>query len=116
MDVIRALLISKAQGTPEILEAYSNQLLAFHAQLLIDAKWVVGEVTYVHRDGETVPIEYFIERLTMQGHDFLSASRDAGIWNTAKKKVIASAGGWSLDILKQWLKIEAARHLSLPFG
>jgi|TARA_B110000093_G_scaffold133925_1_gene143340 hypothetical protein len=38
--------------------------------------------------------------LTWQGHEFIEAARNDGIWNKAKDIMLKKTGGMSLDVLK----------------
>lgn len=58
-----------------------------HIYLLCDA----GLVTSVGRD---------TYRLTNQGHDFLEATRDEGLWQTTKDAVSETGGNATLEIVK----------------
>ncbi len=59
----------------------------YHVELLCDAGLMcpVGRGTY---------------RLTHQGHDFLDAMRDEGIWSRTKDAVAQSGGNATLEIVK----------------
>lgn len=39
-----------------------------------------------------------VERLSMDGHDFLDSTRSPDIWNKVKKEALV-AGGFTLDLL-----------------
>jgi Hypothetical protein (DUF2513) len=61
-----------------------------HMLLLGDA-----QLTDVRHLGQTQagPIGFAIDRLTMEGHDFLEAARDETRWNKAMKTVNEKGGG-----------------------
>ena len=48
--------------------------------------------------------------LTWDGHDFLAAARDQKIWN----KAIGTAGGMTLEIIKQYLQSLLKSSIGLP--
>lgn len=62
----------------------------YHVQLLCDAGYLV-------KLNETKNSGY---RLTSQGHDFIEAIRDKGIWEKTKDAVAETGGNATMDILK----------------
>jgi hypothetical protein len=44
-----------------------------------------------------------VERLSMDGHDFLDSIRDPDVWNKTKKGALA-AGGFTLNLLNDLAK------------
>lgn len=59
----------------------------YHIQLLCDAEYMVqiNESTY---------------RLTSQGHDFIEAIRDNGIWDKTKDAVANTGGNATIEMVK----------------
>lgn len=78
----------------------------YHVRQLID----YGYATQVGRDSV---------RLTAQGHDYLNAIRDEGIWQRTKATVAETGGNATLDIMKQiavaYLKKKIADQTGLDF-
>lgn len=78
----------------------------YHLKLLSD----YGYVDNVGRDSV---------RLTAQGHDYLNAIRDPGIWQRTKATVAETGGNATLDILKQlaigFLKKQIAERTDIEF-
>lgn len=90
------------------IDGIEPEEFAQHTELLIDAGLVIASVKRMlggHADVE-------IERLTWLGHDFAEACRSPGIWERAKKSVIAPGAAWTLDLLKEWLKAEVGKGFS----
>lgn len=56
-------------------------------------------------------------RMTAQGHDYLDAIRDHGIWQKTKDAVAATGGNASLEIIKQlatgFLKVKISQHTGI---
>lgn len=48
------------------------------------------------------------------GYEFADAARDNAVWKKATKTVLKDGASFTFDILKEWLKSEAKRHLGLP--
>jgi Hypothetical protein (DUF2513) len=69
----------------------SDDDVAYHLRLLIDPHYVIG--SYDQTSGT-----FEIERLSMDGHDFLDSVRDPDLWNKTKKGALA-AGGFTLALL-----------------
>ena len=55
-----------------------------------------------------------IEKSPAQISQWLNASRDSGLWQKAKEKVIGPAAGVSFTLLLEWLKEEGKRRLGIP--
>ena len=53
--------------------------------------------------------EYFVTRLTWEGHEFLDAIRKDSIWNKAKGKALETTGAMGLNVLKA-LALQYARQ------
>ena len=62
----------------------------YHVQLLCDAGYIV----------KSLDTKYSGYRLTSQGHDFIEAIRDKGIWEKTKKKIADIGGNVTLDMVK----------------
>ena len=58
-------------------------------------------------------------RLTSQGHDFIEATRDGGIWNKTKSVVAETGGNATIEVLKAlaigYLKLQIAQHTGTEF-
>ena len=58
-------------------------------------------------------------RITAEGHRFLSAIRDEGIWEQTKSAVAETGGSASLDIFKKlatgFLKAKISKHTGIDF-
>jgi hypothetical protein len=74
----------------------SDDDAAYHLLLLIDRKFVIG--TY-----DRISATFDIERLSMDGHDFLDSVRDLEVWKKTKKGAEA-AKGFTIDLLKDLAK------------
>lgn len=109
MDLARLILrgIENAPYTGDVVEFSipncTDEQLQYHLQLLYEAGLIHG------LDASSLDGPGFLPtRLTWQGHEFLEASRDDGIWEKAKALVLKKAGGLSFDVLlyvlKEWAK------------
>lgn len=98
MDVIRdiALAVSAAPASVSALDGLSNEIFAFHAQLMEEAGLVQAALL---PDGKRVATTALIFRLTWTGHEFADSVRDPKIWAETKKGAEA-AGGFTIDLLK----------------
>jgi hypothetical protein len=110
MDLIRDILLA-LEDSPDLngqslyrgranvffeREGASNDDVAYHLLLLTDRKFVIG--SYDRASGT-----FDIERLSMDGHDFLDSVRDREVWKKTKNGAEA-AGGFTLDLLKDLAK------------
>jgi hypothetical protein len=118
MDIVRHLLLwVESDHSHQLPTEASREMVAYHAQLLIDAGLAEGTVHYGSRRGGRVPDAFHIQRLTWAGHDFLDAARNDRVWHTAREKILKSGAAWTFDILKEILKSLAKQqlvHLGLP--
>jgi hypothetical protein len=124
MDLIRDLLLGIEQdqrldGTCYIvpdqqdnfgiigIKNNSLQEVAYHLAMLIEAGFVEGDKGTLDR---AMP---GITKLTWQGHEFLDAIRDPGIWGKTKERLkgLPSAG---IAIIGEIAKAEIKKHLGLP--
>lgn len=83
---------------------YSEEQVAYHLTLMIEAGLVVGNTTM------EMPI---ISRLTWQGHELLDNVRDSGIWRSTKERV-KDLPGIGIGVIVEVAKAEIKRHLGLP--
>ena len=105
MDLVRKILMVCADHehgfAPRALqiEGYSEEQVGHHAYLMLEAGLVKGvDVTPKHA---TSP-QASVTSITWDGHEFLEASRDEGLWSKAKKAA-GSSGGMVLEVLKSVL-------------
>lgn len=74
-------------------------VINYHLGLLVDAR--LAEGTCDQLIGR--PPDWYVTRLTWEGHEFLDAARNDTIWAKAKKKTLDATGGISLSLLKEVL-------------
>ena len=104
MDLIRKILLEIGQNESDNdlqeirIEFYSDEEIAYHAYLLEKAGLIDATVSFGW--GTVKPTGYSIRRLTWQGHDFLDACRNEGVWIKAKEKLKSLGGEVSLDVVK----------------
>ena len=79
--------------------------LMINAGLLEGESWPNAEMP----DGGN----FFIERITWSGHDFLDSARSEEVWQKTKAR-LKSAGGWTFALVLELLKDEA-KKLAGPF-
>ena len=68
-------------------------------QLLYEARFISEDAYTASRRGPFTD-EFYIERLTNDGHDFLDSIRDSGIFSNVKEKVSVVGGTASLAVVK----------------
>ena len=77
-------------------EGVSEDEIAHGLRLLIDRSFVIGSY-------DKASDTFGVERLSMDGHDFLNSIRDPDVWNKTKKGALA-AGGFTLNLLNDLAK------------
>jgi len=100
MDLIRLLLLNHEGATPCDLSGYTQEQIAYHDCLLIDAGLVRGAIAK-GSSGEWKAVH--IIGLNWIGHDFLDAARNETIWNQLKAKLKKSALELPIDLMKEIL-------------
>lgn len=89
MDLVRTILQtienSEKPGISEIdLPEYDSDIIDYHIMLLDEAGLIDANYDELD-DGKIIVMS--INRLTWDGHEFLSAAKDDKIWNEAKAKI-----------------------------
>ena len=97
MDLIRLILLDVEGETDVDLSSYSEEEIGYHNWLLIDAGFVEGLDVKGYGDRYNNAI---ITSLNWEGHDFLDAARDSGIWNKAKENLGAQFATVSIEVIK----------------
>jgi hypothetical protein len=78
-----------------IEEGYSPEAIHYHVQLLHDAG-------LIHAD-EIVPGQWWPERITWAGHEFLDSARNDELWNEAKRRVERELGSAPFQVVHDLL-------------
>lgn len=105
VDLVRRILLhierSGADGTspggwaPLVEDGYEVSSIQYHIQILHDAGLIQAD--------ELVPGQWWPERMTWAGHEFLDASRDEALWNEAKRRVEATVGTAPFEVFRDLL-------------
>ena len=104
IDLIRKILL-EIEASPEPnrwinldLKGYSPTQVSYHVKLLAEADLIEAENV-----SSTTNFEWKPKCLTWEGHEFLEASRDEGLWEKAKSLILGKGGTLSFDVLRQVL-------------
>jgi hypothetical protein len=112
MDLLRLLLLKAEEqpftgAIPPIeIPGHTVEEVYYHALLAKDAGFVEASFCMGY--------EFFIERLTYSGHEFMDAAREDRLWNKAKETVLKNAGTLTVESLKVALSLimqQAARGM-----
>jgi hypothetical protein len=106
MDLVRKILLElegknpKDDGLePEQLSGHTPEEVGYHIGLLKEA----GLVEAMDARSYGNPMNWIATRLTWEGHEFLEASRNEGVWTKAKQIAAEKGGGLTFEVLKQLL-------------
>lgn len=106
IDLIRSLL-KEIEATPAggdwepgTYEGHDGESVLEHMRLLVDADYITGEVDCLV-DGTGY---YCGIRLTWNGHEFLSATKNPAIWAKAREKLMDSTVSFTVPVVLEWLK------------
>ena len=101
MDLARSILLAIEASDEEPgqwirlkLENRTDTDVSYHVMLLSEAGLIKA------RDLGTVGFAWYPTRLTWQGHEFLDAARNNGLWERAKRIALDKTGGLSLELLQ----------------
>jgi hypothetical protein len=117
LELLREILLTveQAEGPFDLTDARlsgrSFPELAQHAELLIEAGLIKGEI--VSSDSSGVPVYVRILRLTWAGHEFLAMARDEQAWRQALDSSPQGPAAVSFEVLCQVLT-ELARTRMRP--
>ena len=106
MELIRKMLIAIEDNSagwapdPFKIEGYSDDTIAYHAYLLVDAGLAKG--TDVTSTMSNAP-EYVIQTLTWAGHEFCQAAREDTRWKKAMGMIAEKGGAITFEVLKELL-------------
>lgn len=114
MEIIRALLLWHEQdgagdSQPEALRQLPDPILLEHLHLLIEAGLVEGEVMWGHESGRRRPVAVSVDRITWEGHEFISLLGRDEHWERVKSKLLETGASWSLATILEYLKSQAGR-------
>lgn len=120
MDLIRSILLEIETKAPPVggmqeriaIEGYDRATINAHLKMLIEEAGLVDGV--ISRGQGPQGNEIVVLGLTWSGHDFLGAARSDEIWTKARGTVLKRGFAITFDILLEWLKAEARKHVPLP--
>jgi Hypothetical protein (DUF2513) len=99
MDLIRSILLDvESDGKLGVPHGHTDEEIADHAQQLKEEGWVEAEIA---RNGQGIPCQATIIRLTSKGHDFVDATRNPSFWLKTKAYVTKNLPGWTLTVVKE---------------
>ena len=115
LDLIRGILlfvedkagINKGVGLNELLALNANRdLVAYQLELLSDAGFIDAEPM----KGLGGYLDFYIRRLTYNGHEYLDSIRDETIWEKTKEKLAMVGGASTLVVVKE-LAVSISKNL-----
>ncbi len=110
IDLLRRILLglesdsSSIRGTEKTDDGEDPQTLHYPIQLLHDAGLIVAD--------ELVPGQWWPERITWAGHEFLDLARNDISWNRAKSNVASKVGSAPFGIVQELLARDMRNALS----
>jgi hypothetical protein len=92
------------------VQGFTEEEIGYHNHLLIQARLAEG-VDNTGRGDESPSA--MLSRVTWEGHEFLDAARDEGVWRDAKEKTTRVGGAVAMAVMVELLKDSALRRLGL---
>lgn len=117
LELIRKILFKIEDATDRDLticdlssDPQEFSIISFHIELLLDAKFIVAKrLRFI---GKAYP-DFYIQRLTNDGCDYLDSIRDNKVWTKTKEKLKAVGGTMSFEVVKDLALSLAKLHLGL---
>jgi hypothetical protein len=102
LELVRRILLhlEEAEASPSGFGAfaddgYDSGTIHYHVRLLHDAGLIEAD--------EIVPGQWWPERMTWSGHEFLDAARNEELWRETKLKVEKGTGGAPFSVFHELL-------------
>jgi hypothetical protein len=102
LDLVRRILLHLEEGEANpsgfgafVDEGYDAGAIHYHLRLLHDAGLIEAD--------EIVPGQWWPERMTWSGHEFLDAARDEELWRETKRRVETGTGGAPFSVFQELL-------------
>lgn len=104
MELVRKILFKIEEvfeyapiSTREIqIDGYTDDQIGYHLRILADARLIDIIDANTKQSGM---FTCFVRGITWEGHEFLDAVRDEGVWNHTKKALLP-IGSASFDVVK----------------
>src|SRR2546422_477481 len=103
MELIRELMLRLERGERGVPSGKTQEEVAYHIELLIDAGFLKGSVVRRAVRGHKVPSGYFVQDITWKGHDFIASIRDDSVWKRAKDHFLQKGAACTVDLILEWL-------------
>ena len=108
MDLVREILLQIESTEPgKTIELdipdTGEEEIGQHVELMIGHGLIEGKAIPSGTGTAHRILDYWINSMTWEGHDFLDAARNDTIWEKAKKKCLEATGGLAFDTLKACL-------------
>jgi len=116
LDLIRRLLLDieeegsdasrRAGWTEPGDNGQAPDTVHYHIQLMHDAGLIIAD--------ELVPGQWWPERITWAGHEFLDLARNEDLWHRAKRAIETAAGAAPFQVLQELLARNVREALERP--
>lgn len=104
-DTIREILAKLEDTTPDQGSIHLSHFpeekaveISYHMELLLEAGLVCGKMS--EEFGGYGPEDFFIDRLSWQGHEFLDNIRSDTVWSNTKKSFQENSISMTFDLIK----------------
>ena len=87
--------------------------ISYHMELLMEAGLINGQML---EEFGPEPQNFFANRLTWQGHEFLDAIRSDPVWQKTKKSFLSQGISMTFDLVKSVASDVAASYLKSTIG
>lgn len=120
LDLIRSILMEVEEtplGHPVSdleFEAIDPKIIVEHVRILKEAGLIEAELASAFNEyGVLEVLDYQIERLTWEGHDFIANARNQTIWKRTRALIEEKGGDVSFGVLRGLLTNIASQYFDL---
>ena len=110
LDLIRRILLNieaqgEGSGFNQIADnGYAPEAIQYHVQLMNDAGLIVAD--------ELVPGQWWPERITWAGYEFLDLARNDALWQRTKRDVESKVGSAPFQVVRDLLARQVKEQLT----
>jgi hypothetical protein len=105
---IEELPLSGSDYRPFEINGYNPAMVYYHLEMLRDAGWLRMEVAMGS------PPLVWITAVTWEGHEFIEAVRNSGVWAQVRRRIASEGGGMAIATVKALAHQYLRTHFGVP--
>lgn len=118
-DIVREILLHLEETSADDCLRLSSfpperaQEISYHVELLVEAGLIHGQMAKTLGPG---PYDFFVERLTWDGHEFLDSIRSETVWQKTKSSFTSKGLSMTFELVKTVAVDLASSYLKSNIG